>query len=386
MTTPPTFPAEFPKVRGGDSGFRIARHTSGQWWWIDSRDKARVMCGVHGLDASVGVLPADVQAEQWGMNILLPPIAVGFCGRGLPYVHDLQLSRCGAPAIREEGVTLPDVFDPAWAEMIEQVLNASPRTALLVGWIADRELNWGGGYARDETTLPGRPGLLQVCLGLDPAYRAYHAAWEFALARHGDDLAAVEEAWGIKISSRGAVRQYTRDEVVFNTPTHQRDLEAFTAEFALRYFTTVRDAAAKVNPGCLLFSPHVGGHTPSQVALAAAAGMDVVMVTQTDLVAGDVPQLVVDFGWRSTAPTANKALGESELEATIRTGREELTALIRRPEIIGYAWAPFRSGDLGVDDPLRVGLVDENGRENAVHTHPLAAINSAATTIRASAP
>ena len=343
------------------------------------------MCGVHGLDASVGVLPADAQAGQWGMNLLLPPIAAGFCGQGLPYVHDLQLSRCGAAAIREDGVTLPDVFDPAWAEMIEQVVNAFPRTALMVGWIADRELNWGGGYGQDDASPPRRPGFLQVCLGLDPAYRAYHAAWEFVLARHGDDLAQLEEAWGVKISSRGAVRQHTRDEVIFNTPSHQRDLEAFTAEFAMRYFTSVRDASLKVNPGSLLFSPQIDRHTPPQVTLAAAGAMDVVMVTQPDLVAADVPQLVVDYNWVFAETAAEKARGESVLEATIRNGREELTALIQRPEILGYAWAQFRSGDLAIDDPLQAGLVDENGRENVVYSYPLAAINSAALTIRSSA-
>ena len=385
MTTSPTFPAEFYKVRGGDSGFRIARHSSGQWWWIDPQDEARVMCGVHGVDASVGPLPADIQAGQWGVNLLVPPTAVGFCGQGLPYVHDLQLNRCGAPAIREDGVILPDVFDPAWVEMIEQVFNGSPRTALLVGWIADQELSWGGGYARDEDSLPTRPGLLQVCLGLDPAYRAYHAAWEFVLARHGDDLRQLEKAWGVKIPSRGAVRQHTREEIVFSTPAHQRDLEAFTAEFAMRYFATVRETGAKVNPDCLLFSPLINVYTPAQVASAAASAMHVVMVTQTELVADDVPQFVVDYNWVSSEPKADEARGESLLESTIRNGREELTTLIQRPEILGYAWSQFRAGDLAVDDPLRAGLVDENGRENAVHTYPLAAINLAATTLRVSA-
>ncbi|MDB4473913.1 hypothetical protein N9023_02805 [Opitutaceae bacterium] len=384
MTTPPTFPAEFPKVRGGDSGFRIARHTSGQWWWIDPSDQARVVCGVHGLDANVGPLPADVQVEQWGINLLLPPVADGFCGTGLPYMHDLQVSRGGAPVIREEGVTLPDVFDPVWAEVIEQVFNAYQATPVLAGWTADSELSWGGGYERSEELPPNRPGLLQVCLGLDPAYRAYHAAWEFVLARHGDDLAQLEEAWGVKLPSRGAVRQYTREEVVFNSPAHHRDLEAFTSEFATRYFVTVRDAATKVNPSCLLFSPRIDGQTPAQVATVAGAAMDVVVVAQTGLVAAEVPQLLIDYNWAETEWPADAAQGESALEATIRGGREALTTLLQRPEIIGYAWAQYRGGDLVLDHPLSAGLVDENGRENPVHAFPLAAINAAAGSIRSS--
>jgi hypothetical protein len=385
VSTPPTFPAEFSNVRGGESGFRIARHTSGQWWWIDLHNQAQVVCGVQGLDASVGTLAADAQVGQWGMNLLLPPVADGFCGNGLPYVPDLQLSRSGAPAIREDGVTLPDVFDPVWAEMIEQIFNAFQPTTMLAGWIADRELGWGGGYRQSDDLPPNRPGLLQICLGLDPAYRAYHAAWEFVLARHGDDLSQLAEIWSVKLPSRGAVRQYTRDGVVFNTAAHQRDLEAFTAEFAVRYFATVREAASKVNPGCLLFSPQIDQHTPPQVVTAAVATMDVILVTETDLVAGDVPQLVVDYHWVPTNSSVDAAWGESVLEATIRGGREELTSLIRQSEILGYAWAQFRRGDLAIDDPLRAGLVDENGRENSVHTYPLAAINAAAASIRSSA-
>lgn len=385
MTTPPTFPAEFSNVRGGESGFRVARHNTGQWWWINPRDQAQVVCGVHGLDASVGALPADAQVGQWGINLLLPPIAEGFCGTGLPYLRDMQLSRCGAPAIHEEGVYLPDVFDPVWAETIEQVFNAVVPTPMLAGWLGDSELRWGSLLSPNADSPATRPGLLQVCLGLDPAYRAYHSAWEFVLARHGGELEHVGKAWGIELSGRGAVRQCTRDERVFTSAAYGEDLTAFVAEFAQRYFNLVHDAARRVNAGCLLFSPLMNGSISDAVLSAAIAASDVILTTVPGSVGGEAPQIRVDYNWARSLPAAASLDGESVLEATLRTGRQDLTTILSRPEMIGYAWAPFRRGDLAIDDPFGVGLVDENGRENPVHTHPIAAINSASALIRSSA-
>lgn len=386
MTLLPTFPADFTAVRGGDGGFRVALSQAGQWWWITPAGKPQVVCGVQGLDASVGSMPADAQVAQWGFNLMMPPVAESFCGGGLPYLHDLQLSRCGVPTIHEDGVRLPDVFDPTWDETVEQVLNARVPTPMLVGWLGDADLRWG----RDEsnqTSAPAlnRPGLLQVCLGLDPAYRAYHSAWEFVLARHGGERARVAEAWGVDLPSRGAVRQHTREERMFEAPAYQRDLAAFTTEFAQRYFSVLRDAARHVNRRCLLCSPPLSADTPAVVRRTAASTSDVVLATRPGLVGTETPEILLEHNWSKTRPVPDSSGGESALEAMMRQGREKLLSLLVQPSVIGYAWSPFRRGDLAVDEPFGVGLVDENGRENPVHTHPLAAINAAASTLRAHA-
>jgi len=57
---------------------------------------------------------------------------------------------------------------------------------------------------RSPTARPGmtaaaralRPSLLQICLSLEPSFPAYHAAWEFTLAAHGGELAAMARACG----------------------------------------------------------------------------------------------------------------------------------------------------------------------------------------------
>ncbi|GAB5560212.1 MAG: hypothetical protein SynsKO_18590 [Synoicihabitans sp.] len=335
------------------------------------------------MESNVGAIPADAQAAGWGFNLLIPPVAPGFCGAGLPYLHDLQLSRCGPPPIREDGVALPDVFDPQWVETIEQVINALVTTPMMAGWMGDQELKWGA--TADETGVNDRPGLLQVCLGLDPAYRAYHSAWEFVLARHGGELSHVAEAWGVTLSGRGAVRQMTRDETMFHGPAYQQDLEAFTAEFAERYFSAVRDATRLVNASRLLFSPTLLASTPEPVAAAARRHCDVAVVTQSDLPASAGPELLVHYNWSDAPIFPDTSIGESELEAMIREGRRHLVGAISRPNIVGYAWTPFRRGDLALDLPTAVGLLDDNGRENVVFSLPLSSINSAAGGIRAQA-
>ncbi len=381
----PAYPGDFDPttVRGGSRGVRLAKSTTGQWWWVDAEGAVGVCRAIAGVDASVASESADTQASRWGFDLLIPPWAEAFAQRGAPHVLDLGLSRINRGGLSEEGVILPDVFDPSWEEAVDQVINGVKPTPQLVGWFGDLDLKWGG-WASDGAALE-RPGLLQVCLGMDPSNRAYHAAWEFVLARHAGELARISMAWGLEFERRGQIRELTRQEKVIDSPAYRRDLGGFLQEYSQRYFTTVRRASRRGNKNCLLFSQLVTPHLPPQVLESASRHCDVLVSSVPGISEGSVPEVWMVEGWTSTQLLTPLSLGESNLEAIIRNGREWLSSGLRDPAVVGYVWPKFQGGDLAADDPFTAGLVDENGRVNTVLTQPLTAFNAAAAQIRAEA-
>jgi len=382
----PEFPRDFAasSIRGGPRGDRLARDHDGYWWWIDPTGTPTVCRGIRGVDANVGSASADAQVAGWGFDLLLPPWAEAFARRGARHVCDLQTVRAAEKQISEEGVSLPDVFDPAWESAVGQLFNAWQPGPGFVGWASDLALRWGDGSP--EAVPLARPGLLQVCLGLDPTRRAFHAAWEFVLARHGGELSQVAADWGLEMASRGQVRELTRREQVIDAKSYRRDLVDFVREFSQRYFTTVSEAAAQVNAEALLLSPMLSADSPPAVVTAASRHCSLVLTETPGLTAGVAPELWLAPGWNTTDLLSPLNLGESELETVIRNGRQGLCAELQRPSVVGYVWPQFRSGDLNRHDPFGVGLVDDNGRTNVVLTQPLAAINTAAAELREHRP
>jgi hypothetical protein len=335
---------------------------------------------VQGVDATVGTEAADHQVNRWGFNLMMPPTAPAFLHKATASTMDLALIATGPAAVREESVRLPDVFDSNWIAFVEQRINGVEPIPGLLGWSSDCELGWGG-WAEADAPLT-RPGLLQICLGLDPAYRAYHSAWEFVLARHRGELSVVATDWGVALPGRGAARQMTRDEQIIDSPGYRADLGDFIAEFAQRYFSAVHRAAREINPDCLLLSPVLTSTTPPAVREIAARQCDLLQVDNLGLVTADVPQLWCLSGWAAAEPAADPLTGESAYERRIRTGREQLVTALRDPRVVGYCWGKFRGGDLAVTDPFDAGLVDENGRCNDALVQPLHAINSVAVALR----
>gem|GEM_PF-4227384 len=76
------------------------------------------------------------------------------------------------------------------------------------------------------------PRLLQICLSLEPAFSAYHAAWEFTLAAHAGDLATLAQAWDIPLPNKEALRQLTLAETPLLGASYLADNERFSREFA----------------------------------------------------------------------------------------------------------------------------------------------------------
>lgn len=363
----------------------MGRTLTGQWWWVDPVRGPVAVAGVQGAVQSLGDAPVVDALREWGFNLLAPPVAEGFCDRAVPHLHHLALRQAGDLAIRSVGVLLPDVFDPRWPAAVEQVANAVRRTASLAGYVTDDELRWGAVAAPDAPLT--RPGLLQACLSLDPAFAAYHAAWEFVFATRGGELAQLARDWGLALANKESVRQMTRDEIALDSPGYRVDLERFQREFALRYHRIVAESVRRVDPARLLLSAPLNEVTPLVVRDSAAAHFDVLLVRQPGLGQGRAAELLWEYNWSALAALpadADEPWGVSLLERVVVKGREELSQLLMDPHIVGYVWSHHVAGDTIEANPVSPGLLDGSGRINPLTVAPLTALNRAATAIRAS--
>jgi agarase len=173
----------------------------------------------------------------------------------------VNFSRTGA-LIRHLSVRLPDVFAADWPERaaLQAVDSCAPlaRERQLIGWITDDDLGW----AQPQPAAEGEvspPTLLQICLSLEPSFAAYHSAWEFVLALHGGQLAAVARAWGVPLANREGVRELTRAERGLTSRGYRRDCARWSREFARRYFAGTAAAIRAADPHHLVLGARARG-------------------------------------------------------------------------------------------------------------------------------
>jgi hypothetical protein len=278
-------------LRGAPGFFRVGQTHAGRWWLIDPDDRAFFSRGVDGV-AQTGPLPPSPESfppmeetlaigsveptvarlHAWHVNTVGPGSAPEFVERGFASTEILECVKV-APhtTIRLGGAHVPDVFDPAWGAACQR--QAAERCApgrdraRLIGYFTDHELNWAqpspaGGAGRDE-----RPSLLQICLSLEPSFPAYHAAWEFALAAHGGDWAALVRAWDTDLANKHALRLLTLADTPLTGPGYRRDQERFAREFARRYFSVTADAIRRHDPRHLILGCRFGA-APAAAILA----------------------------------------------------------------------------------------------------------------------
>jgi len=296
------------------------------------------------------------------------------------------------PVIHLHGVHVPDVFDPAWAGACD--LRAAAATAPwrgrtdFIGYYTDDSLGWG-------EVKEGRPSLLQVCLSLEPGLFAYHAAWEFVLAPHGGDLAALAKDWRVDLPNKEGVRQRTQAEKPLTTPGYLKDLARFTKEFAHRYFTATAAALRRHDAdhlvlGCRFAQP------PGAAVLASCVYPHVDVVSwhchgpdfeeQADLYAeaAGMPLLLTAFGLSNerfrTAPFKPHS-GPTRLERMLRDGRKALTAACGHAAVVGYEWARWADEEEETP-PFGAGLVHVDDCEAVEHTELIAQINARAEGVR----
>ncbi|MFA6962277.1 MAG: hypothetical protein WC205_16100 [Opitutaceae bacterium] len=406
-------------LRGRAGFFRVGRTVAGQWWLLDSHDRpvfikavaavnrhGRAVSSpgqrgayleaverVYGYGDSTGFASAALRRlRNWHVNTLGPWAEVGLTGCGLNSTEVVDFRGTGVPVIHSSGIHLPDVFGPDWVGACEtraaEVAATWAGRKEFVGYYTDEALGWGEARA-------DRPSLLQVCLSLEPAFSAYHAAWEFVLSPHGGELSALAREWSIDLPNREVIRQRTRDDRSLATAGYLRDDERFAREFARRYFTTTSAALRRHDPdhlilGCRFAQP------PGAAVLAECVYPQVdvlswschepefaVQVGRYANTAG-MPLLLTSVGLANerfcTAAVAPRS-GPTRIERMLRDGRRALTAACVHPSMVGYEWARWADESDEVP-PFGAGLVHVDDREAVEHTELVAQINARAERVR----
>lgn len=298
---------------------------------------------------------------------------VDFCGVGEP--------------VRLAGVRLPDVFDPAWpAQATARAAEVcAPRCndARVVGWLTDDGAGWASLPAAD------RPGLLQVCLSLEPDLAAYHAAWEFVLALHQGRLDELAAAWAVALPNKESLRAMTRQEQGIATEGCCRDTERWVREYGRRYFSVAARAIREHAPHHLVLGCR-WRDTPSLRLLDECVSIaDVCLVGSEQLPEGaSAPVMLGDFDWtrEGLVPTGRPAFERDPAARApaLRRARLALARAIAHPAVVGYAWSRWQDRP-GEPAPGGSGLVHCNGIEACEHTEWLTALHDRVDDIRAMA-
>lgn len=376
---PPDFRPE--TLRGRAGFFRVGRTAAGPWWFVDPAGRPFFARGVHGVVAEADSLhdPAT-RLRAWGGNTLGCGSDRLYLEEGLAFTPAVDFAAGdGEGLVRLAGVRLPDVFAPGWPERAQARAAAvcAPLAGerSLLGWFTDDVPGW------PQSPSPTQPGLLQVCLSLEPACAAYHAAWEFVLALHGGRLAALARAWGADLPNKEALRERTRAEQGIATRGYLRDEARWAEEFARRYFAVAVAAIRMHAPDHLVLGCRWGGPVAPGLRAAVAPPLaDVEVLDAADLAgSGGEPVLVADFSWvraeQAVAAAGRRSPGGlTTVERMLRRGRLALGRVVTHPAVVGYCWSDW-TDRAGEQPPFARGLVHHDGAEAREHTELLTELN-----------
>ncbi len=379
-------------VRGREGFFRVAQRTDGCWSLLGPEGKPFFAKVVHGAasasPAADRPLPPDSagRLRRWGFNTLGIGADAGLREDGLVYVATADFAGT-ASEVAAPGVRLPDVFAADWPARVAEHAAAGCTLhrgdAALLGWITDENLAWG-------SALPGQPGLLQVCLSLEPSFAAYHAAWEFVLALHGGRLETLARAWGVPVPNKETVRDWTRRDRGVVSRGYLRDETRWVREWARRYFTATAAAIRAADPDHLVLGCRFRRAAPAAVqAECVYPAVDVAMPVWTDLPGTDSqtlhPVLAGEVAWDDPefqrAPATGPARRLTSVERMLRRARTALDRMARHPAVVGYAWAQWQDA-AGAVPPFGRGLVHADGTEAREHTELLAPFNARVENLR----
>lgn len=426
MPQPLTFDPD--SLRGTPGFFRVGKTAPadgrpGHWWLLRPDDTPMAFVGVCGLNRAgtqggrlakpgpyhdtVGRLYGEdptpfVDAcfnkmRGLGFNAAGAWVTEEFFDRGVPYTDILEFNKVHEPArIRQAGINVPDVFDPAWRDAIDRQAAGicTPRAASrdLVGYFTDNELGWGQpgtdhiwGAGDEVNAGNGKPTLLQACLALPADRPAAAAAWRFVMERYNNDPAALTKNWGAPVHSHEQARALTERGLVLDSAGYGRDQDAFSSHFAQTYFRLTRQAIFRHDPNHLILGCRFGAPPGVHIAHAQHGHVDVMtannyrhnfyerMQAYADE-AGDLPLMNGEFSWASdyfriiplpgepAEVRDDPSLGVGELERVRRKAAEALERAFTHPNLVGYTWyrwvqkhhdpERFHYGLVGTDDQI----------------------------------
>lgn len=406
-------------LRGRAGFFRVGQTAAGQWWFVDPHDRpffvkavaavnrhgragpppehrgayALAVDNAHGRDDASGFARAALsRLHSWKVNTLGPWADTSLARGGLYATSVADFRGAGVPVIRQHGVHLPDVFDPGWIAACD-----ARAIAAVAPWVGREDFV---GYYTDDAPGWGeprtdRPSLLQICLGLEPGFAAYHAAWEFVLASHGGDLTSLAREWSVDLPNREVIRQRTLAERPLATAGYRRDEARFAREFAHRYFTTTADALRRHDPDHLILGCRFA-RSPGQAVLDECVYPQVDVLSwqchasefesqaKTYTEATGMPLLLAACGLSNerfrTASFSDQS-GPTRIERMLRDGRRALTAACGHSAVVGYEWARWADEPDEVP-PFGSGLVHVDDREALEHVELIVQINARAERLR----
>ncbi len=417
--------------RGTPGFFRLGQTRNGQWWLIDPHDRpffARAVGGVnrsgwadgrpsrpgryanavaqlYGPNESDAFARSALQRlRKWNVNTLGAWSAPEFHDLEVPYAELIEFRKVG-PSFHAGEALLPDVFDPAWRDAADvwarQICEPKRESPELIGYYTDHALGWAAPLENATGVVPAdpkseRPTLLQVCLSLEPSFRAYHAAWEFVLAPRGGEIEKLANDWQTPIGNREVLRQMTHEEKALRSPGYLHDAKRFLREFARRYFSISASVIRTYDQNHLILGCRFAefpGH--SVLAECIQPHVDVVSISperenwdrvaQSCFSANGLPVILTEVSWADAVfarmPMKREVRRLTSVERMLSKGRNYLEKVITHRAVVGYEWARWVDGE---DDepPFGRGLVHTDDREAREHTELLADLNARAESLR----
>ena len=420
-------------IRGTNGFVRVGQTRAGQWWlidpqgrpflckavaavsrtgWADGRSTrpgkyASAVDALYGTDDPQRFVRSVVQRmRKWNLNTAGAWTAPDFYDQGIYYTELIEFQKIG-PSFHSGAARLPDVFDPAWRDAADawarEICGPRKASTELVGYFTDHELGWAQPTTEQVTgivssdTRQKSPSLLQICLSLEPSFRAYHAAWEFVLAPRNGDLGHLSVDWGLEIPHREVVRQLTLAETPLVSSGYMRDQRRFAREFARRYFTTCSAVIRTYDPHHLIlgcrFAEYPGA---SVVAECVHPNVDVVSIrperehwdraAQASFSVNGTPVLLSELTWANPAfaqtPMKREARRLTSVERMLAKGRACLERVCAHRAVVGYEWSRWVDHE-DEEPPFARGLVHLDDREAKEHTELLTDLNARAEVLRA---
>ncbi|MDP1589209.1 MAG: hypothetical protein Q8M07_15775 [Prosthecobacter sp.] len=283
-----------------------------------------------------------------------------------------------------DGYHFPDVFDPAWATEITEVIHkaATPLRddPFIIGcfWTdtptwdllktrALRGMNWVDALRALPATAPGR--------------RAYAA---FLEQRYADRLADLNTFYALAFTSLDQVRDADLSAIAVGRHIVQEDDDAFLALIAQRFYEVVGKAQRQADPNHLIFGDrYLAGDAPESVLKAAAPWIDAVAVQPGDrysplypastqfpdaeiealhTITGK-PVLICDHAISFPTAAQPRTIFEQmpDEAAAAKATADFLTATFTKPYILGYLRCQYIDRPAGFGRGLRQGILKADG-------------------------
>jgi hypothetical protein len=254
----------------------------------------------------------------------------------------------------------PDVFDPSFAESLQQGMNGKKGTSAndpwCIGYFSDNEMSWG-----DELSL-GMAALKS------PRDQAAKQAFVKELQGRYADVRKLNETWGTKFETWEALLNARQFEL---TDKLKPDLKTFYTTAANQYFRTVKEVIKNTAPNQLYLGCRFAWVNPLAAA-AAARFCDVVSynlyqrsVAEFKFNGGaDVPLIIGEFHFgaldRGMFHTGLVPVPDQASRA--QAYRDYVEGALRHPQFVGCHWFQYQdeptTGRVYDEENYQIGFVD----------------------------